>query len=256
MLNRTLLLEDNSPYISYAGNWAYTYSNPAPRDPEVTRYSSANFHCSNTTGDSASLTWTGTDIVIHGARRFNHGWYSVSLDSGDKVYYDGRHIETQQYQYPIFNGTGLSDGLHTIVLTNECWKDPTRTTDGQLNVYVDIDFIQVHGTPIIQSSSTSSTASKSSSSNSSTSSSPSKTSSSTSLSSVSTSRSSQKSGMSEQSPTISTPLWAQPPKTAPIDLTSVTDHILNTGHRSRPPITIFLLLFVLLMVIPSLSNHL
>jgi hypothetical protein len=51
----------------------------------------------------------------------SHGWYSISIDSGEKQYFDG-YSEKDQLQSVLYATTGLGVGNHEVVLCNE-WSD-------------------------------------------------------------------------------------------------------------------------------------
>ncbi|CAE6436439.1 unnamed protein product [Rhizoctonia solani] len=130
-------IDDISPLITYQGQWHDSYKSTA--DPYTNRYLGQTFHASQTDGSQATFKFNGTAVWIFGAKRGNHGHYIVTIDNGDAQRLDG-YAPTQLdgvdglYQVPIFAKTGLTDGLHTVVLTNDAGSDTNKP-------YVDIDFI-------------------------------------------------------------------------------------------------------------------
>lgn len=132
-----ITIDDLSPLITYRGQWTDSYKSTS--DPFTNRYWGQSFHSSNTDGSQASITFNGTAIYIFGAKRQNHGHYIVTIDNGQAERLDG-YAPLQAdgtdgvYQYPIFAKSGLLNGLHTVVLTNDGGADTGRP-------YVDIDFI-------------------------------------------------------------------------------------------------------------------
>ncbi|QRV82730.1 transmembrane protein [Ceratobasidium sp. AG-Ba] len=130
-------IDDLSPLITYKGQWTDAYK--TPNDPYVDRYWGESFHSSLTDGSQMSITFNGTAIYIFGAKRGNHGHYIVTVDNEQAQRFDGFAPQQSDgtdgvYQVAIFAQTGLSNGLHTVVLTNDGGADADRP-------YVDVDFI-------------------------------------------------------------------------------------------------------------------
>ncbi|KAG9083510.1 hypothetical protein FS749_005972 [Ceratobasidium sp. UAMH 11750] len=130
-------IDDISPLITYTGQWrdAFNFSG----DPFTSRYAGNSFHSSRTTGSQASFRFNGTSVYIFGAKRGNHGRYSVKLDNEQPQEFDG-YAPIQPdgtdgiYQVPLYARAGLTDGLHNITLTND-----GETKSAQ--PFVDIDFV-------------------------------------------------------------------------------------------------------------------
>ncbi|KAG9074396.1 hypothetical protein FS749_014056 [Ceratobasidium sp. UAMH 11750] len=132
-------IDDISPLITYTGQWLDSYRLPPTADQFVNRYWGETFHSSQTDGSQMSLTFNGTAIYIFGAKRGNHGHYIVTIDNDKAQTFDGyapKQLDGTDgvFQVPIFAQTGLPDGLHTVVLTNDGGADGDRP-------FVDIDFI-------------------------------------------------------------------------------------------------------------------
>ncbi|QRW23881.1 hypothetical protein RhiXN_10205 [Rhizoctonia solani] len=130
-------IDDISPLITYQGQWLDSYNLAA--DPYTDRYLGKTFHSSRTDGSQATFQFNGTDVWIFGAKRGNHGNFIVTIDNGQAQRIDGYAPRQPDgvdgvYQFPIFSRTGLSDGLHTVTLTNDNGGSTTRP-------FVDIDFI-------------------------------------------------------------------------------------------------------------------
>ncbi|KAG9094065.1 hypothetical protein FRC06_011196 [Ceratobasidium sp. 370] len=134
-------IDDISPLITYTGQWRDSYNFSG--DPFTSRYAGNSFHSSRTTGSQASFRFNGTAVYIFGAKRGNHGQYSVKVDNEQPQEFDG-YAPTQPdgtdgvyqvlAQQPLYARSGLTNGLHNITLTN----------DGETNSaqpFVDIDFI-------------------------------------------------------------------------------------------------------------------
>ncbi|KAK6995998.1 hypothetical protein R3P38DRAFT_3424461 [Favolaschia claudopus] len=80
-------IEDISPLIQYSPAGAWSAGDKA-QDPQASKYSDGTFTLSTAKGSSASLTFTGNRVWIFGAKRGNHGLYSVTLDKTN-TNYDG-----------------------------------------------------------------------------------------------------------------------------------------------------------------------
>ncbi|KAL0952764.1 hypothetical protein HGRIS_006992 [Hohenbuehelia grisea] len=125
-------IDDRSPLIQYQPAGAWSYGSNDPRlDGDWDKYSNnGTFMLCTAAGSSASLTFTGTSVWIFGAKRSNHGPYSVNLDGTVTT---GSGYVQSLFQTPLFSATGLEDRSHTVTITN------MRTGDAQ--PFLDIDFI-------------------------------------------------------------------------------------------------------------------
>ncbi|EIW67832.1 hypothetical protein TREMEDRAFT_63724 [Tremella mesenterica DSM 1558] len=79
------------------------------------------------------------------------------VDGGDKLYASSMTTGEQLFQVPLFSSSGLSEGEHTLVMTNECWLNAGEVTNGYANDYFGIDFLVVEGTPLKPSTPSSTT---------------------------------------------------------------------------------------------------
>ncbi|WVR00251.1 hypothetical protein IAU59_007394 [Kwoniella sp. CBS 9459] len=133
-----ITIDDTSPqflYYSAGGTWLQNHTD----DDQTSKYFKETFMATKTDGDSVSFTFNGTAIYIYGAKRANHGVYSIQLDGGSVSYqkgYDG----TVQIQAVIYSATGLSaDQEHTVVLTNlPSQSNPPPT--GNIEYWFDVDY--------------------------------------------------------------------------------------------------------------------
>ncbi|KAF8715252.1 hypothetical protein RHS03_00037, partial [Rhizoctonia solani] len=129
-----VLIDDYSPLIQYQPQWLDSYNLPATKDPHVNKYHGASFHSSRTNGSTATLKFHGTAVYIYGAKRFNHGFYSVSIDGIMSEPADGYAPGQGLFQELLFSREQLTDTIHTLVLTNII-RDNARP-------FVDIDYAQ------------------------------------------------------------------------------------------------------------------
>ena len=96
----------------------------------VDSYYLATFTTNNVTDGSVTFSFNGTSIWLYGAKRSNHGSFVVQVDSQTYANLNGEGNNV--FQQPLFNTTGLGQGMHTVKLTN--------TATGSL--YVDIDMVR------------------------------------------------------------------------------------------------------------------
>ncbi|KAF4586201.1 hypothetical protein EYR38_010475 [Pleurotus pulmonarius] len=143
-------IDDRSPLIRYApaGTWSLGSKTGDPLASRCVRQSNnvampptlagaeysnnGTFTLCTTAGASATFTFNGTGIWIHGARRSNHGPYEVNLDN-DVKRFDGFQA-VEDFTTPLFSADNLFNGLHTVSITNRRDTNNTRP-------FLDIDFI-------------------------------------------------------------------------------------------------------------------
>ncbi|KAJ7218090.1 hypothetical protein GGX14DRAFT_599650 [Mycena pura] len=118
-------IEDYSPIISYSSDWSAGSS----KDGLADLYSDSSFTLTQTNSGTASFIFNGTSFMIFGAKRGNHGFYEVSVDGQVFPPENGQSADPGLFQVPLFTSPLLSQGLHTVTLTN------------QGSTFVDIDFI-------------------------------------------------------------------------------------------------------------------
>ncbi|KAF9462292.1 hypothetical protein BDZ94DRAFT_1166190 [Collybia nuda] len=126
MPSLNITIEDTSPVISYSTGWRAGHSSG---DQSANRYSQSSFTVTNVQGATASFSFNGTSVGIFGAKRGNHGAYQVKLDSTLYPPNSGKANDPGIFQTPLFSAAGLSQGFHTVTLTN------------QEGSFLDIDFI-------------------------------------------------------------------------------------------------------------------
>ncbi|WVF67154.1 hypothetical protein IAT40_001900 [Kwoniella sp. CBS 6097] len=132
-------LEDNSPSIIYTGAWD---GDEHKGDTKVPEYSNANSHATRTQSDSLLFSWTGGPIWLYGAKRPNHGHFSVSLDGAEKVFKSG-FAPSDQWKALLWSSGDLQEGKHEVVVVNERGH---AQTDEAL-AWFDLDFIKVQADP-------------------------------------------------------------------------------------------------------------
>ncbi|EJD42605.1 hypothetical protein AURDEDRAFT_126404 [Auricularia subglabra TFB-10046 SS5] len=122
-------LDDLSPVIRYQPDAWHT--GQASKDPQGSLYSDGGtFMTTHTSGASASIAWNGTGITVYGAKRPNHGDYTVSLDGAKPRKFSGR-TKPGQFGVPLFKESDLVNGPHTIAITDAS------------SSYLDIDWVEI-----------------------------------------------------------------------------------------------------------------
>ncbi|OAX44144.1 hypothetical protein K503DRAFT_730129 [Rhizopogon vinicolor AM-OR11-026] len=128
MSSVTFLADDKSPLIHYDSGWAAGNSGD---DNLADQYFRGTFQTSNATGGTATFSFNGTGFWIYGAKRTNHGTFTVTVDNQSFSNINGQS-NVNLFQQVLFNQSGLAQGLHTVSLMN--------TGSGGTN-YVDIDIV-------------------------------------------------------------------------------------------------------------------
>lgn len=124
-------VDDINPMITYEPPSAWRPGNKSA-DPEASNYSNnGTFTLCQQNGATATFKFNGTGIAIYGAKRFNHGTYSATLD-GVINRFDG-YSQTSIYNQSLFSASSLQNGPHTLILTN-------TQTDNNLS-YLDVDYV-------------------------------------------------------------------------------------------------------------------
>jgi hypothetical protein len=85
-------------------------------------------HWSNTTGGTATYTFTGSGATIWGVKDHDQGIAGFSVDGGPVTYADD-YATTRTPQAPLFTTTGLGAGTHTITITNTGTKNSSSAND-------------------------------------------------------------------------------------------------------------------------------
>ncbi|WWD19634.1 hypothetical protein CI109_104096 [Kwoniella shandongensis] len=146
-MKMNITVDDTSPQFEWSPSSSWTASHSS--DPSRGQYYQQTYH--STSSDDASFTFrfNGTAIYIYGARRSEHGTYSVQLDEGDVLYTLG-YDDPDRFQTLLYTAGGLSHNIeHVITLTNLPSK--TASLPNHTNVWgLDIDYVVV-SSPIVGS---------------------------------------------------------------------------------------------------------
>jgi hypothetical protein len=85
-------------------------------------------HWSNTSGGTATYTFTGSGATIWGVKDVDQGIAGFSVDGGPVTYADD-YASTRTPQAPLFTATGLGAGTHTITISNTGTKNSSSAND-------------------------------------------------------------------------------------------------------------------------------
>ncbi|MBG6135887.1 hypothetical protein [Longispora fulva] len=110
VLDTAVRIDDTAAGITYSG-FALQGGRP---------YGDYNgdIHFATANGSTASLTFTGTGIQVHGEQYTDQGTLGVSIDGGTQVVVDTVPADGQRHaNVAVFGRTGLSQGTHTIIVT-------------------------------------------------------------------------------------------------------------------------------------------
>ncbi len=124
--------DDTDPALHYTGTWTHasnqSFTGGDYKDTES---------YSDTTGDSMSVTFTGTAVQYIAPTTYNHGIADISLDGGPVTAVDGYSSGTD-FQQVLYSASGLPDTTHTLTITVSGQKNPASS-----GTFVSVDAINV-----------------------------------------------------------------------------------------------------------------
>jgi hypothetical protein len=83
-------------------------------------YANGTFHFTDRRDATATITFNGTGIQLFGAKRGNHGNFSVVLDNMPAKTFDGNVPKgLGEFQVPLYTAHDLPMGEHMVVLRND-----------------------------------------------------------------------------------------------------------------------------------------
>ncbi|KZT29955.1 hypothetical protein NEOLEDRAFT_1127866 [Neolentinus lepideus HHB14362 ss-1] len=129
----TTTIDNVDPLINYSpsNQWPEGARDTAG-DPYFARYSNGGtFTLTTTNGAYAEFTFNGTDVTIFGAKRSNHGLYSITLDNASVGTFNGSSNDPVGVWGPLYTVNGLAQGSHTVRITHA----------GNTGQYLDVDYI-------------------------------------------------------------------------------------------------------------------
>ncbi|KAH7332694.1 hypothetical protein B0J17DRAFT_603553, partial [Rhizoctonia solani] len=136
---QNITVDDRSPLVNYSGNWVANFKQYPLNDTMSDRYYDSTFHSSKSPGDSVSVKFNGTAIYIYGAMRPDRGYYTVTVDDGQKLRLDAYASKQPNgddglFRQLLFSKADLEDRHHEVTLTNDSHERDARP-------FVDIDYI-------------------------------------------------------------------------------------------------------------------
>ncbi|KAK7055107.1 hypothetical protein R3P38DRAFT_2845138 [Favolaschia claudopus] len=130
MTSKNFTIDNVNPAIQYAPPGAWREGSNS--DPLFASYSNGGtFTLCTTQGSSATFTFNGTQVYVFGAKRPNHGPYSITLD-GTQTTFDGGSAK-DTIPATLFASDPLKLGQHTVTITNQLINNDKP--------FLDIDFI-------------------------------------------------------------------------------------------------------------------
>jgi hypothetical protein len=98
------------------GGWSHVVNTVIPNSFDGTVSLTAN------TNDSATITWTGTQIKYYAGERPNRGIAAVSIDGGPETSID-EYAAQDTGDVLVFTSQVLATGTHTLKVRNTGMKD-------------------------------------------------------------------------------------------------------------------------------------
>jgi beta-galactosidase GanA len=117
--------DDTDPALVYTGDW--THAGPS------SGYTSGDYDSteswSTETGDSMTVTFTGTAVQWIGPKNTNGGIADVYIDGNQVATVDTYSPAGKLFQQVLYSTTGLSAGSHTLTITVSGQKNPASSAD-------------------------------------------------------------------------------------------------------------------------------
>ena len=107
-------------YLTYGSGWGTATG--------VSDLYSGTAHWSNTASSTATLTFSGTGVVIDGVKDVDQGIATYSVDGGAVKTVDD-YSKTRLAGATLFAVSGLSSGTHTVTITVTGTKNASSTND-------------------------------------------------------------------------------------------------------------------------------
>jgi beta-galactosidase GanA len=124
--------DDTDPALTYTGTWSHV-SNQSYTTGDYKQTESF----SDTTGDSMSVTFTGTGVQYIAPTASNHGIADIYLDGTKVASVDGYSSSTD-FQQVLYSASGLADTTHTLKIVVSGQKNPSSS-----GTFVSVDAINV-----------------------------------------------------------------------------------------------------------------
>ncbi|CAA7260611.1 unnamed protein product [Cyclocybe aegerita] len=126
MPSLTTTVKDTSPLLIYTGNWRPGNS---ATDPLASRYLESSFTFTQGVGQSMIFQFYGSFVEVVGAKRHNHGDYTIQVDN--QTFTGNGFSDSEIFNTTLYSQT-LDLGQHTLVATN---------VGGNGGQFFDIDYV-------------------------------------------------------------------------------------------------------------------
>jgi hypothetical protein len=107
-------------HFAYTGTWGAATG--------VSDLYDGTAHWSTTSGSTATYTFTGSQVAIHGVRDADQGIAAISVDGGPATYVDD-YSPSRLAQATLWSSYGLTPGTHTVTVTVTGTKNSSSSND-------------------------------------------------------------------------------------------------------------------------------
>ena len=111
-----------------AGTDHFTYSGTWGAPTGLSDLYGGTAHWSSTSGSSATYTFNGTQVAIHGVKDVDQGIAGISVDGGSVTYVDD-YSPSRLAQATLWSSCGLSPGTHTVTVSVTGTKNSSSSSD-------------------------------------------------------------------------------------------------------------------------------
>ncbi|KAJ6589343.1 hypothetical protein B0H19DRAFT_235901 [Mycena capillaripes] len=105
----SVIVDDNDPLVQYNGGWAHHFGRSM--EFEVTTTSSL------TPGDTATLNFEGTSIIVYGTVAPGQARMNVSIDGTELSPFDAPQVNTTTHNVHLWTSPVFTEAPHTLTLT-------------------------------------------------------------------------------------------------------------------------------------------
>ncbi|MFM9692049.1 RICIN domain-containing protein [Streptomyces europaeiscabiei] len=127
-------MDDAATAVNYNGSWSHASDETGP-------YAGTNSY-SDTTGDTAALSFVGTGVTLRAVTAPSHGMVSVSIDGGSEALVD-LYSAARTGDVSVWTSPRLASGKHTIRVRVTGTKRDAATHD-----WATIDRFQITNQPV------------------------------------------------------------------------------------------------------------
>jgi beta-galactosidase GanA len=117
--------DDTSTALTYTGDWTHA----GPTSGYTTGDYDSTESWSQETGDSMTVTFTGTAVQWIGPKNTNGGIADVYIDGSQVATVDTYSPAGKLFQQVLYSATGLAPGSHTLTITVSGQQNPASSAD-------------------------------------------------------------------------------------------------------------------------------